>query len=104
MKLKIQVPSEFSDIKDATTLEVIYTFDDNEQCLSCLPFFGFASEAEVIFRVLSQLSEAERQSLVKLSLCQYANRKKQFWNWLNESNGKYYFTPAPDATEGAEHE
>ena len=81
------------DATEAHTVEVIYTFADGPQHLAHLPFFGEVSEAATLHAVLNHLSDRERQSLTKVSLCLYcANPDADPWPWLRLSGGKYYFT------------
>lgn len=94
--MNISAPANLDHI-EAYTLEVIYTFDEGPQQIGRLPFFGEVSEANALHAVLSQLSDAERQSLVKVSLCLYCEDPEPWpWPWLKASNGKYCF-----ATGGA---
>ena len=75
-------------------IEFIYTFDNLPQDIRMYVFDMYhISDKDKFFNFAMQdLSDYERQRLVKISCCIY-NLKEEvnFPDWFESSNGKFYF-------------
>jgi len=76
-------------------IEFIYTYNEKPQEIVSYPFvLPILQDKETMLKfALSDLSEDERQQLVKISTCIYFENEGEIElpKWFNECNGKLYF-------------
>ena len=75
-------------------IEFIYTYNNKPQKIVSCPFvLSILQDKETLIKyALSNLSEEERQKLVKISSCVYFEKDGNIKlpSWYNEGNGKIY--------------
>jgi hypothetical protein len=76
-------------------IEFIYTYNEKPQEIVSYPFvLPILQDKETLVKfATSDLSEEERQQLVKISTCVYFENEGEIElpKWFNECNGKLYF-------------
>lgn len=73
-------------------IEVIFSFAEDEQKITCLEFDFRPSEAQFLWRALRVLTTSEQAGLYKISACQVTEDLSQALPWILKSNGKYFFS------------
>lgn len=72
-------------------IEVIYTFYEAQQQVSCLEFASAPTQTEFLKRAILNLSPSEREELAKISACQFVSDEQIPMKWILETGGKFYF-------------
>jgi hypothetical protein len=80
--------------------QIIASYANHEQEIIEVELpLNIKTEEEFIKILLDVFMGDKIDDLIKFSICQFCSKREDFFDWLNKTNGKYYFTDEDDDTQ-----
>ena len=80
--------------------QIIASYEKHEQQVMNIELpLNIKSEELFIQLLLYYFDDDKIDDLIKFSICQFCDKREDLFEWLEKTNGKYYFTDEDDDTK-----